>query len=225
MVSEMRINVSHDTGLDDDEKANVLIADDHRMVTEAVARLLERSGEFAVRSVGNMNDAVRALSEDGPAFDLLLLDVRMPGVNGLDSIRRAVDRAGDTKIVLFSGEADRRFVAGAVKLGVRGLIPKTMPLKSLVSALNLVLSGEVFLPSDHKMAAPEPMAEPTRPLLTEVETSILRMAADGMINKEIALQIDSSEVSVKMHMRTVCRKLNAKNRTHAAMIARDLSII
>lgn len=211
---------SDDKRFDETAKVRILIADDHKMITEAVARLLERTGDFDVHSVSTMSEAVRAMTEE-QSYELLLLDVRMPGVNGLESIRRAMDRAGDTKIVLFSGEADRRFVAGAVKLGVRGLIPKTMHLKSLVSALQLVLSGEIFLPSELKM----PVTDTAKPLLTEIETTILRMAADGLINKEIALQIDNSEVSIKMHMRAVCRKLNAKNRTHAAMIGRDLNII
>ena len=205
-------------------KAKVLIADDHRMITEAVARLLDRTGAFEAHVVGTLAEAIQELSRD-TAFDLVLLDVRMPGMSGLDSVRRVVARAGDAKVALFSGEADRRFVAGAVKLGARGLIPKTMPLKSLVSALHFVLSGEVFLPAEAPTASTEGAVEPNTESLTELELSILRFAADGMTNKEIALQIDGTEVAVKMHMRAICQKLSARNRTHAAIIARQLTLI
>lgn len=221
-------DVQHATRAEDDldigGKARILIADDHRMITEAVARLLDRTGAFEAHVVGSLPEAIQELSRDEP-YDLVLLDVRMPGMSGLDSVRRVVSRAGDAKVALFSGEADRRFVAGAVKLGARGLIPKTMPLKSLVSALHFVLSGEVFLPAEAPAATPEGVDEPNTENLTELEVSILRFAADGMTNKEIALQIDGTEVAVKMHMRAVCQKLNARNRTHAAIIARQLTLI
>ena len=200
----------------------ILIADDHRMITEAVARLLERSGGFETDVVGSLPEAIQALTED-TGYDLLLLDVRMPGMSGLDSVERVLARAGDTKVVLFSGEADRRFVAGAVELGVRGLIPKTMPLKALTSALHLVLSGEVFMPVEG--AATAGSIDAGEAGLTQLETTILRLASDGHTNKEIALHVNLGEVAVKMHMRAICRKLDARNRTHAAMMARSLGII
>lgn len=205
-------------------RTRILIADDHRMITEAVARLLERTGVFEAHVVGTLGDAIHELTRGAP-YELLLLDVRMPGMSGLESVRRVLARAGDTKVALFSGEADRRFVNGAVKLGARGLIPKTMPLKSLVSALQLVLSGEVFLPADAVAPSGEIPSDQGAERLTELEVAILRYAADGMTNKEIALQIDGSEVAVKMHMRAICKKLDARNRTHAAIIARQLTII
>ncbi|MFP4239646.1 MAG: response regulator, partial [Rhodosalinus sp.] len=204
---------------EDFEKARILIADDHRMITEAVARLLQRTGSFETHVVGTLGEAIQELGGDR-RYDLLLLDVRMPGMTGLESVRRVLSRAGESKVVLFSGEADRRFVAGAVKLGVRGLIPKTMPLKSLVSALHLILSGEIFLPADGGAPAAELAQDARTDVLTKLEITILRLAADGLTNKEIALQINGSEVAIKMHMRMICKKLDAKNRTHAAIIAR-----
>jgi two-component system nitrate/nitrite response regulator NarP len=205
-----------------DPAGRILIADDHRMITEAVARLLERTGGFETTVVGSLPEAIQTLTDD-PGYDLLLLDVRMPGMNGLESVQRVLSRAGETKVVLFSGEADRRFVAGAVELGVRGLIPKTMPLKALTSALQLVLSGEVFMPVEG--AATAGAMDAADAGLTQLETTILRLASDGHTNKEIALHVNLGEVAVKMHMRAICRKLDARNRTHAAMMARSLGII
>lgn len=213
----------HAPAVTDAEPASrILIADDHRMITEAVARLLERTADFETAVVGSLPEAIQTLTED-TGYDLLLLDVRMPGMSGLDSVQRVLSRAGETKVVLFSGEADRRFVAGAVDLGVRGLIPKTMPLKALTSALHLVLSGEVFMPVEG--ASTVGTTEPADVGLTQLETTILRLASDGHTNKEIALHVNLGEVAVKMHMRAICRKLDARNRTHAAMMARSLGII
>lgn len=84
-------------------KAKILIADDHRMITEAVARLLDRTGAFEAHVVGTLAEAIQELSRD-TSYDLVLLDVRMPGMSGLDSVRRVVARAGDAKVALFSGK-------------------------------------------------------------------------------------------------------------------------
>lgn len=224
MTAETLQSASTQDTADEGARTRILIADDHRMITEAVARLLERTGAFEVHVVGTLDDAVQQLKRGAP-YALLLLDVRMPGMNGLESVRRVLSRAGDTKVALFSGEADRRFVNGAVKLGTRGLIPKTMPLKSLVSALHLVMSGEVFLPAGAAAPSAEIPSDQDAERLTELEVGIMRYVADGLTNKEIALQIDGSEVAIKMHMRAICRKLDARNRAHAAIIARQLTII
>lgn len=199
------------------EQVRILIADDHQMVVDAIARLLERTGEFVTHAVGTLNDAILELGR--AEYDLVMLDVRMPGITGLSSLEKLMAKAGDTKIVLFSGEADRRFVLGAVEMGVRGLIPKTMPLKALVSVIGLILSGQVFLPAD------VPAETPKSEVLTLQEKKILNLVADGQTNKQIALQINSNEVNVKMYMRIICKKLDAKNRAHATMIARSLAII
>lgn len=202
-------------------KVRVLIADDHALVVEAVGRALEASGNFEYCTVSSMGEAVKALI-DGPAYDIALVDVRMPGVTGLDSFKRIIERAPNTMFLLFSGEVDPRFVKEAMKVGVRGLIPKSMRLKSLASAIHLVLSGETYLPSELKLATGERIALQSDSELSEIEMKILRLAAQGYMNKEIGEQLILTEVAVKMHMRSICKKLNAKNRTHAAMMARDL---
>ena len=217
-LQEKREEIRQD---DQPSKVRVLIADDHALVVEAVGRVLEASGGFEYYTVSSMGEAVKALI-DGPAFDIALVDVKMPGVNGLDSFKRVIERAPNTMLLLFSGEVDPRFVKEAMKLGVRGLIPKSMRLKSMVSAIHLVLSGETYLPSELKLATGERIASQSDSELSEIEMKILLLAAQGYMNKEIGEQLILTEVAVKMHMRSVCKKLNAKNRTHAAMMARDL---
>ena len=118
-------------------KAKVLIADDHSLIVEVVGQFLENSGQFEYRESNSIKEVLEALAEE-EHFDVILLDVRMPGVGGLDTFSRVMERANGTPVVLFSGQVGARFVEAAVKLGVRGLIPKSMNAKSLVSALNLI---------------------------------------------------------------------------------------
>lgn len=205
-------------------KAKVLIADDHSLIVEVVGQFLENSGQFEYRESNSIKEVLEALAEE-EHFDVILLDVRMPGVGGLDTFSRVMERANGTPVVLFSGQVGARFVEAAVKLGVRGLIPKSMNAKSLVSALNLIISGEVFIPSELKLSTGEKVSIMSENELSSLELSILRLAAEGYINKEIGQSVDTSEVAIKMHMRSICKKLNAKNRTHAAMIARGIGLV
>jgi two-component system nitrate/nitrite response regulator NarP len=107
-------------------------------------------------------------------------------------------------------------------LGVRGLIPKTMPLQSLVSVLRLIESGQMFVPAD---TMDDKQGAGDRDKLSDVELHVLRLAAAGLTNKHIANDMNQSETTIKMHMRTICKKLGARNRAHAAVIGRDMSII
>lgn len=205
-----------------DTALNVLIADDHRLLGEAVANLLKTGAGYAVRTSESYETTLTALSE--ARFDIVLLDLKMPGMVGLASVRTVIEKAANGKVVLFTGQVDRHFLNSALELGVKGLIPKTMPLQSLVSVIQLIESGQVFVPM-HDTAAPMPQAGQSDVPLTEKEFFVLRLAADGLTNKEIARDMGTTEVTVKMHMRSVCKKLGARNRAHAAIISRERAIL
>lgn len=200
------------------KQIKVLIADDHQIVGDAVARMLETDPKFEASVVACLDEAITALCSE-KEYHLLMLDVRMPGVHGVDSIDKLMKRAGNTKVVLFSGETDRRFADAAIKLGVRGIIPKSMPLNSLASAIGLVISGQVFIPADFAQEKPEACS------MTDQEKQILKLVAEGMTNKEIANLVANTEVNIKMHMRIISKKLDARNRAHAVMVARQLGVI
>ncbi|NKX43203.1 response regulator transcription factor [Roseibacterium sp. KMU-115] len=194
----------------------LIIADDHVLLGQAVAATLKSEDHYDVAVAKSLPELLAALKET--SFDIVMLDLKMPGMVGLPSVKQVCEATGDGNVVLFTGQVDRRFVADCQAIGVTGHIPKDLPLRSLDSALQLIHSGQPFLPI---MASPDPAAAD----LTDRELHILRLAADGMTNKEIARDIAVSEVSIKMHMRNICRKLGARNRAHAAIIGRELLLI
>lgn len=199
----------------------ILLADDHTLIAQAVASVLMENGRFTVDTVENLQDAITAMT-DGPRYDLVMLDLRMPGVKGLDSLKRVIDMGTAERITLFTANADRHIVKRAIELGVHGVIQKTMPLNSLESVLRLILSGQTFLPSS-VIEAPANGTDGDD--LTEIELLILKFAAEGMTNKSIASQVGLNETTVKMHMRAICRKLKATNRVQAVVIARNNALI
>ena len=199
----------------------ILLADDHKLVAEAVASLLKITGQFNVDTAETFPEAILRLT-DNAAYDIVMLDLRMPGLTGLDDIRKVVKRAGAGHVVLFSANADPHTLKRAMEIGVRGLIPKTMPIQSLVSVLRLIESGEIFVPAS---VGELKSAKGPQDKLSDIELYVLRFAANGLTNKQIANDMDQSETIIKMHMRAICRKLGARNRAHAAVIGRDLSIL
>lgn len=199
----------------------VLLADDHRLIGEAVATLLSNTGRFYVETAETFDETIECL-QNSETFDIVMLDLKMPGLVGMDSVRRVVEDAGKGQVVLFSATADRHGLNRAIEMGVRGLIPKTMPLQSLVSVLELIGSGQMFVPTN---ALKDKQSAGEREELNDVELYVLRLAASGLTNKQIANDLDQNETTVKMYMRSICKKLGARNRAHAAVIGRDLALI
>lgn len=201
---------------------NILVADDHNLLADVICTVVNARDGFEAWTTDSLFGVLTALAER-PTTDLVLLDLKMPGMNGLQSIKDVIAKAGSAKVVLFTGSIDTHLVQAAVAEGCYGLIPKTIPLKSLNSVIDLILSGQVFIPILNSET--NPASEVSGRNLTDKELAVLRLAANGLTNKEVARNINATEVMVKMHMRSVCKKLNARNRAHAAMISREKNII
>jgi two-component system nitrate/nitrite response regulator NarP len=202
----------------------ILIADDHVLLAQAVARSLVNNGGFDVEITESLDGALRLVNEVQP--DILLLDLKMPGMHGLLSVAKVAEKAGKTRVVLFSAQIDPQFVRDALALGIAGYIPKTIGLQSFVAALTLIESGQVFVPqTDVHPLSSRPGATSSDTDLTGREISVLNMSSEGATNKEIAARLGGSESSIKLIMRTICAKLGARNRAHACIIARDRAII
>ena len=196
---------------------SVLIADDHDLVREALAQALASDHRFSLTTANSYMAALTAIADFGKV-DVLLLDIVMPGMNGLKSIEDFVKMNADGAVVVFSGNIAPDFITQALALGARGFIPKTLPLKSLATAIHLIASGQIFVPFVAYSPPKEPEIEDLDRLSLK-ELRILNHVSDGLTNKEIAWKVDVAEVTVKMHMRSICTKLKAKNRAHAAIIA------
>ena len=202
---------------------SILIADDHQLVREMIDIFLTNSLNATVKAVENFEDATTEFAS-GTHYDVILLDVEMPGMHGLSSVQKAVTMCPDSAVVVFSGSVSNSFIARALQMGVRGYIPKTLPSKSLVNTIRLIASGEMFLPSSYYLQS---QAEgPTAELgITPAEMDVLKYLQVGHTNKEIAREMDLTEMTIKMHMRAICAKLSVKNRTQAVLRAIELSLL
>ena len=212
----------------DDETGNnenmlkIAIADDHKLLADAVSSMLGGEGGFETSCCYDLESLLKLLGRD--KFDVVLLDLKMPGMSGLDSVAQVVRAARDGYVVLFTGQVDRHVLDKALELGVRGLIAKTMPLRSLGSIIELISSGLIFVPVGADFPGSTTDLENNHGL-NDKELYVLRLAADGMTNKEIGREMGATEVIIKMHMRSICRKLGARNRAHAAIISRERSLL
>ena len=198
----------------------ILLADDHEMVRDTIAAYLETEGRAAVVSVEDYASAMKALAAKSP-FDLVLLDFNMPGMNGLDGLAAAKQKHPDQAFAILSGTAPNRVAHEAVDMGAIGYLPKTMGAKSLVNAVRFMTAGETFVPASVMADKGETEETAFTKQLSQRERQVLQGLCQGRSNKEIARDLDLQEVTIKLHVRTLCKKLNAKNRTHAAMIAKD----
>ena len=197
----------------------VLIADDHDLVLEAIASFLQGEGVVEVITVPTLDDAIRAADETG-SFDLVLLDYNMPGMNGLDGLAQMIAANDRRPVAILSGNLSRALAEQAIRAGAAGFVPKTMSSRSMVSAVRFMAAGEIYAPYNFMQ-----QAEPTGTNLSQREIDVLRGLCEGKSNKEIARMLDLQEVTIKLHVKTLSRKLSAKNRTHAAMIAREMNLI
>ena len=198
---------------------NVIVADDHSMISECICSFLQTRINGTVTAQPTFQGALAAAT--AKHCDILLLDMIMPGMDGIASIEKLVTTFPDTKVVIFSSCSDQSMVVKAIK--ARGFVPKDMPLTALIPALNLILSNEIFFPSSFfKSAAFEKLSSTTSTaVLSQSEISMLEMVLVGASNKEIGHRIGQSENNVKMLMRKAFLKLGANNRTHAVHIAQS----
>ena len=201
----------------------VLIADDHVLVRDAIAAFVEASGDISADTAVDLGEAIARIRDNG-RYDLVLLDYRMPGMDGLDGLGQALSENGAASVALISGDATRDVAQQAVAAGAIGFLPKTMGATSLVNAIRFMAAGETFVPLDVLQDAEDDTVHPLAEKLSPRELEVLSGLCEGKANKEIARDIGVQEVTVKLHVKTLCRKINARNRTQAAMIARDAGL-
>lgn len=225
----------------------LLLADDHTLFRDALVQYIERAYEGAsVTLAENFYQAFDHLkaSQD---YDLVLLDLRMPGMQGLSGFEQIQKNFPGLKLVLMSGVAEAKDVDEAIKLGAVGYFPKTLSGKALINAIKRVMAGEVFVPMKDLSDDPLPayyddslknkggsdgMKDNEQDSykgnvykLTPRERDVLEYLITGSSNKEIAQALGLQVVTVKLHVRGICQKLDAKNRTQAALIAQENGIV
>lgn len=203
---------------------NILIADDHDLVRDAIAAYVGNVDEFNVESVSTADDAIQALHGVIP-FDLAIFDYNMPGMNGLMGLESAIKKFPKTKFALMSGVAKPDVAKDAMSMGASGFFPKSLAADTMVNAIRFVLSGERYFPFDLSMTTSGADAPGDYHGLTAREKQTLEGLCAGQSNKEIARDLDLQEVTIKLHVKNILQKMGVKNRTQAALRARDEGFI
>lgn len=201
----------------------VLIAEDHMLVREGTRRLLEQSPDITV--VGEASDGASAVAKAlllRP--DVALLDIRMPGVNGVEATAEIRARLPQTAVLIVSAFDDDDYVRALFEAGASGYVLKTIGSEELVDAVRRVYSGETVIHPviAHKVArllAHPPQHRPDNIHLTDKEVEVLRRVCQGLRNKEIATQLGISVRTVEGHLETIFGRLGLRSRTEAAMYA------
>ena len=198
----------------------ILIADDHDLLRDTLVAFVEGAGEFETRTAPDLEGALALIASEGP-FDLVLLDYNMPGMDGLRGVKRALALSGAPNVALISGEASRAVAEAALEAGAIGFVPKTLPAKSLINAIRFMAMGEQYIPVEFMTGGDGAQAHPLAQKLSGREMQVLEGLTEGKSNKEIARDLGLSEPTIKLHVKTLYRKIGAANRTQAALIARE----
>lgn len=199
---------------------SILIADDHGLVRETIAAYLSKVDDFEVATASNLPEAMEQLTGQ-TAFDLAILDYHMPGMDGLDGLKMAIDRHPVIKFAMMSGVAKPDVAREAMSLGASGYFPKSMAPDTIINAIRFVLSGERYFPFDMSLEKENVTTAGEFHGLSNRECETLRGLCAGKSNKEIARELDLQEVTVKLHVKNILSKMNVKNRTQAALMAQS----
>lgn len=206
---------------------HVLIADDHPLFRAAMKQALNNITGSQVNEAASVDEALNVLSANED-IELVFLDVNMPGNDGLTGLSEIRTRFPNVLVVIVSAHEEAGLIRKAIDLGASGYIPKSSSLETIASAVEQVLDGEQWLPEglDKQGAAYDSEEEQqfARKIaqLTPHQLKVLKMLADGLLNKQIAYELSISESTVKQHVSAVLRKLEVINRTKAGVMFRKL---
>lgn len=198
----------------------VVIADDHRLVRAGLVNLFDSSSDICVvGEAGNGVEAVDVVTAAQP--DVVLMDLSMPVLDGVDATRELVAAWPETKIVVLTSFADRQRVSDAIRAGAIGYLLKDCAPEELLAAVRMAAAGHV--PLDPRVAGVLLPGREKRSeqLLSDREGEVLRLAAAGLANKQIARRLGISDSTVKVHLGNIYRRIGVTDRTSAAMWARD----
>jgi len=209
----------------------ILIADDHPLYREALRTQVERLfPKAAIIEFPSFDEVMRLEAAEDGAFRLFLLDFHMPGMT-TESLKALVEAFPEVPVAVVSGTANRADVRAVIQAGARGFIPKTANAAYLSHALQLLLAGGTSVPADMIMGEdPAPAQTLTSAqaqwmsALSARELDVLRRVARGLSNKEIGRELDLAEVTVKLHLRSIFRKIGARTRSEAAVIATKANV-
>jgi DNA-binding NarL/FixJ family response regulator len=201
----------------------IIIVDDHPLFRDAMKAALSASAEKLVISEAGSLDEATARLGNGKDCDLILLDLKMPGVQGLSGLAYLRAQYPDVPVAIVSGQEETAIVRRAMALGASGYIPKSTSADVMRAAVAAILAGDVWAPATNA----EPTAQEREiddlskrlATLTPQQVRVLMMLRAGLLNKQIAYELDVSEATVKAHVSAILLKLNVDSRTQAVIAA------
>ncbi|MEO8215599.1 MAG: response regulator transcription factor [Acidobacteriota bacterium] len=207
----------------------LVLADDHPIVLDGLAQILKLESDFAILATcTNGEDALTSVRTLRP--DVLVLDLRMPGTDGLSVLRTIKKDQIGTTVVLLTAALDEKEVLEAIRMGARGVILKSMASRLLVQCIRKVHAGGQWLEKEsvasalqhilHNQTSTTPAAA-----LSPRELDVVKMAAQGLRNKQIAEKLFISEATVKIHLHNIYEKLNIGNRVELSLYAREKGLV
>ena len=201
----------------------VLIADDHKMVREGLRRILEFDGEIQViDEADNGEECIKKIRSSKP--DIVLLDINMPVMNGIEALQEIRKKKLKTKVIILTVHNEIEYLLRAVDIGIDGYVLKDSDAHELIRAVTSVYEGDKFIqPSlipllNSKLIARDLDAERLEQL-SKREIEELKLVAVGMFNKEIGVELGISERTVKNHLSSIFKKIDSSDRTQAAVFA------
>lgn len=201
----------------------ILIVDDHPLFREALKQAISGGVNNAAVTLAGTLDAATAILDKEDDFDLILLDLRMPGVQGLSGLIYLRAQYPNVPVVIVTAADDSGLVRKALNLNASGFIPKTSGIETIIAAVNAVLNGDIWVPDGAGQSSPadkesEDIARRVA-TLTAQQIRVLMMLKEGLLNKQIAYELDVSEATIKAHVSAILQKLNVSSRTQAVIAA------
>jgi len=204
----------------------VLLIDDHELFREGMRYVLAKlDNDTQIFDSNSYEDALPVI-QNNPDFDLILLDLSLPGLSDIDALKAIRIEAPSTPVVILSSNNDGKKVQQLLELGAQGYIPKSTNTKILINSLKLVLAGGIYIPSEIlaqiKESADQTISEQAdspNTQLTPRQFEVLGKLTHGYSNKEIGLNLGMAEPTVRVHIAAILKALNVTNRTRAAHVA------
>jgi DNA-binding NarL/FixJ family response regulator len=210
--------------------SKIIIADDHPLFRAALRQAVSQAIEGVEIVEADSLEAVQQAVVEHSDADLVLLDLHMPGTNGFTGLVFLRGQNPGMPVVVVSGSEEVSVMKRSMDFGASGFIPKSAPLETISEAIVAVLEGEEWLPREISEQAQQDVSEDERKFalalasLTPQQFRVLTMLTEGLLNKQIAYELNVSEATIKAHVTAILRKLGVHSRTQAVIAAQHLSV-
>jgi DNA-binding NarL/FixJ family response regulator len=201
----------------------VVLVDDHTMLRQGLRRALEGEGIKVVGEAADGDEGVKVCLATKP--DVVLMDVSMPGTDGIDATRKLVGADNRMRVVMLTMHIDRDIIDRAIKAGAVGYLTKDASISEVLEAIRLAANGD--RPMSPRLAAAmlTEALNDTEPIISQREEEVLQLVADGLGTTEIAERLYISQKTVKNHLASIYEKLDARDRTQAVLMAVKMGIV